>query len=115
MRTPHFVGHPARPEIIKGEIQGEELEQYDFTPQQYAALVKLTATLCTVFPRIECKYPVDASGKLIPHKLTNYEWENYHGILGHYHIQSNKVDPGPAFNWDYVINHARDLMATPTK
>jgi N-acetyl-anhydromuramyl-L-alanine amidase AmpD len=111
IRTPNFVGHPSRPELIKGKIQGTELEQYDFTPQQYAALVKLTATLCTVLPRIECKYPTNAAGELIPHKLTNDEWENYHGILGHYHIQSNKVDPGPAFNWDYVIGNARKLMA----
>ncbi len=110
VRTPNFIGHPARPELIKGKIQGTELEQYDFTPQQYAALVKLTATLCTILPRIECKYPTNAAGELIPHKLTNDEWENYHGVLGHYHVQTDKVDPGPAFNWDYVIGNARKLM-----
>ena len=27
----------------------------------------------------------------------------YRGILGHYHVQTNKVDPGPAFQWDRVI------------
>src|ERR1043165_2080562 len=48
IRTKGFVGHPARPELIKGTIQGEELMQYDFTPQQYEALTRLTATLCKV-------------------------------------------------------------------
>jgi N-acetylmuramoyl-L-alanine amidase len=110
VRTPKFVGHPARPELIKGNIQGRDLEQYDFTPQQYAALIKLTATLCTVLPKIQCKYPTDASGKLIPHKLSDSELEHYEGVLGHYHIQTDKVDPGPAFNWDYVIGNARKLM-----
>jgi N-acetyl-anhydromuramyl-L-alanine amidase AmpD len=30
--------------------------------------------------------------------------------MGHYHVQSNKVDPGPALQWDYVIGQARHLM-----
>ena len=110
IRTPGFVGHPARPQPIYGQIQGEELVQYDFTPQQYQALIKLTAALCKIFPRIKCQYPTDADGQLITHKLTREQWLNYHGILGHYHIQRNKVDPGPAFQWDYVIDGARRLL-----
>ncbi len=110
VRTLGFVGHPARPELVKGNIQGKDLEQYDFTPQQYATLVKLTATLCKVFPKIQCKYPTDASGNLITHKLPDDELNKYQGVLGHYHIQTDKVDPGPAFNWDYVIGNARRMM-----
>ena len=30
--------------------------------------------------------------------------------MGHYHVQENKQDPGPAFQWDKVINGARKLM-----
>lgn len=115
--TKNFVGHPARRELIKGNIQGQDLVQYDFTPQQYAALVKLTATLCTVFPKIQCRYPTDESGKLITKKLPKEMLDNYEGVLGHYHIQTDKVDPGPAFNWDYVIGGAQQIMHhgfTPT-
>ena len=108
--TAGFVGHPARPNLIEGNIQGQDLVQYDFTPQQYEALVRLTATLCKVFPKIECKYPTDAAGKLIPRKLPDEELNNYHGVLGHYHLTTEKVDPGPAFDWDYVIGNARRLM-----
>jgi N-acetylmuramoyl-L-alanine amidase len=110
VRTPHFVGHPARPELIKGNIQGRDMVQYDFTPQQYAALVKLTATLCMVFPKIQCRYPTDESGKLITKKLPKERLDNYEGVMGHYHIQTDKVDPGPAFNWDYVIGGAQRIM-----
>jgi N-acetyl-anhydromuramyl-L-alanine amidase AmpD len=109
-RTPHFVGRPARREMIVGEIQGHQLHQYDFTPQQYKALARLTAALCTVFPRITCDYPREADGKLMTHKIPAEDLRNYHGVLGHYHIQTNKVDPGPAFQWDYVIGEARRLM-----
>ncbi|MFO0950663.1 MAG: peptidoglycan recognition family protein [Isosphaeraceae bacterium] len=104
------VLRPARDEPVVGTVQGSKLRQYDFTPQQYAALTKLTATLCTVFPKIRCDYPRDASGKLIPHKLPDAEYARYQGVLGHYHVQTNKVDPGPAFQWDALIDGARGLM-----
>jgi N-acetyl-anhydromuramyl-L-alanine amidase AmpD len=110
IRTKGFVGHPARPEPVEGVIQGKDLVQYDFTPEQYQALIKLTATLCTALPRIKCDYPKDAAGKLIPRKLPDAELKRYEGVLGHYHIQTDKVDPGPAFQWDYVIGHARRLL-----
>ena len=110
IRTPGFVPRPARPEPVTGAIQGRELVQYDFTPEQYTALTKLTATLCKVFPKLRCDYPRDAAGKLIPQKLPDDELERYQGILGHYHIQSDKVDPGPALQWDTVIEGARKLL-----
>lgn len=113
VRTPNFVGRPARPELITGEIQGQQLVQYDFTPEQYAALIRLTAALCKVFPKIRCDYPRDAQGRLIPHKLPDAELERFQGVLGHFHIQTNKVDPGPAFQWDLVIEGARRLLGLP--
>lgn len=115
IRTANFVGHPARNEPVRGNIQGEDLEQYDFTPQQYAALVKLTAAVCKIFPKIKCRYPVDEQGHLITHKLPPEMLKNYEGLIGHYHIQTDKVDPGPAFNWDYVVTNAQQLMATGTQ
>jgi N-acetylmuramoyl-L-alanine amidase len=111
--TAHFVGHPARRELVNGEIQGKKLRQYDFTPQQYEALAKLTATVCTIFPKIKCDYPRDAAGKLVQHKLDGPSLQKYEGVLGHYHIQTDKVDPGPALQWDYVIGEARRLMNLP--
>jgi len=110
VRTPSFVGRPARPELIVGEVQGQELAQYDFTPQQYDSLIKLTATLCRIFPNIKCDYPKDADGKLIPKKLEDDAWREYQGILGHYHVQLNKTDPGPAFDWDKVTGGTRELL-----
>jgi N-acetylmuramoyl-L-alanine amidase len=110
IRTAGFVGKPARPAPIAGNIQGQDLVQYDYTPEQYRALIRLTATLCKVFPKIKCDYPRDAEGKLIPRKLPNDELENYQGVLGHFHIQTDKVDPGPAMQWDYIIGGARRLL-----
>jgi N-acetyl-anhydromuramyl-L-alanine amidase AmpD len=53
---------------------------------------------------------VDAGGKLIPLKLPDDELNNYQGVMGHYHIQTNKVDPGPAFDWERVIGGAKKIL-----
>jgi N-acetyl-anhydromuramyl-L-alanine amidase AmpD len=108
--TPNFIARPARKEPVLGPVQGRPLQQYDFTPEQYAALVKLTATLCKVFPNIRCDYPRGADGKLLTSKLPDDELNRYQGILGHYHVQTNKVDPGPAFQWEHVIAGAKKLL-----
>ena len=105
-----FVGRPIREEAVVGEIQGKQLKMYDLTPQQYDSLTKLTATLCKVFPKIKCDYPKDEKGQLINHKLTAEQFAAYQGVLGHYHIDTGKTDPGPAFQWERVINGARALM-----
>ena len=113
LRTAGFVARPARAAPIQGVVQGQTLRQYDFTPEQYRALIQLTATLCKVFPKLKCDYPRDAAGQFVPRILPDDEYERYHGLLGHFHIQTNKVDPGPAFQWDYVINQVRELLQGP--
>ena len=114
--TQGFIGRPARPELIHGNLQNTELSQYDFTPEQYAALTRLTAALCKIFPKMACDYPRDAAGKLVTKKLPDDALKAFGGVLAHYHIQTNKVDPGPAFDWDRVIGGARrELDLAPLK
>jgi N-acetylmuramoyl-L-alanine amidase len=108
---PATVLRPIREQPVTGKIQGQPLHQYDFTPEQYEALARLSATLCTLFPKIRCDYPRDASGALVPQKLADAELARYQGILGHYHVQTNKVDPGPAFQWDRLIERTKKLMS----
>ncbi|HEV2293164.1 MAG TPA: peptidoglycan recognition family protein [Tepidisphaeraceae bacterium] len=115
VRTPNFVGYPVRDELVVGEVQGRARRQYDLTKEQYDSLIKLTATLCTVLPKIDPDYPRDEQGRLINHVLTEEQYDNFSGVLGHYHVTSNKSDPGPAFQWDYVIDNARKLMGKPPK
>ena len=98
---------PSRPEPVVGKVQGRELAMYDLTPQQYAALAKLTAGLCATFPKINQDVPRDADGKVVDHALEKDAYDNYQGILGHFHVQTNKTDPGPAFQWDKIIKTDR--------
>jgi len=109
VRTPDFVGRPARQEPIIGTIQGNRLVQFDLTPEQYDSLTRLTAALCAVFPQMPCDYPRDSAGNLITDVLPDEQLGAYRGLLGHYHIQKDKTDPGPAFDWDRVVAGARRL------
>ena len=108
-----FVGRPARDARVAGNIQRTDLVQHDLTPEQYAALVKLTAALCRIFPKMTCDYPRDAAGKLVTTKLPDETWKAYAGVLGHYHVQTNKIDPGPALDWDRLIRGARRELGLP--
>lgn len=111
--TPRFTGRPARSAPIRGDIQGRPLVQYDFTPQQYAALEKLAAALCRVFPLIRADLPRDRAGHVPMRKLPDADLVRFRGILGHYHIQDNKADPGPAFQWDEFLAGVRRELALP--
>lgn len=111
LRTKDFIGRPARNETVVGNIQGKELEMYDLTPQQYDSIIKLTAALCTALPKITCDYPRDENGKLITKALSDEEWTKYQGVMGHFHVQTNKTDPGPAFDFDKVRDDAWKLMS----
>jgi N-acetyl-anhydromuramyl-L-alanine amidase AmpD len=103
---------PIRPDLVAGPIHGEVREQYDLTPQQYAALIKLTAALHKTFPKIQLDYPRGPDGKVLLTALPNDAYNKYHGVLGHWHVQLNKQDPGPAFQWDKVIDGAKAVAPT---
>ena len=108
---------PGSPEIAKagaklrGEAQGRELEQPAFTRAQYESLAKLAAALCAIFPRIELDAPRGADGRVRTSVIAEEEWSSYRGILGHLHVQANKSDPGPAFDWERLLLAARTILA----
>lgn len=101
---------PSRDEPVVGRVQHADMVMYDLTPQQYASLARLTATLSATLPKIRPDYPRDAEGRLVTHTLTPEQFRAFQGVLGHYHIQDNKQDPGPALNWDRLIAETRRLL-----
>lgn len=105
IRTPGFVGRPARDEPVRGSINGRDLVQYDLTPEQYASLDKLVTALCRIFPNLERDAPRGPDGRILTDRpLTPDELADFRGILGHHHVTNQKVDPGPAFQWDRILH-----------
>ena len=112
-QTTATVQRPIREEPIVGTIQGQELRQYDFTPEQYDGLRhncrRRYADSSPGFGAIiHATAPACSSRKRSP----DSELARYQGILGHYHVQTNKVDPGPAFQWDRLMESTRKLLRT---
>jgi N-acetyl-anhydromuramyl-L-alanine amidase AmpD len=109
IRTPDFIARPDRPEIVSGEVQGRIWFQFDYTTQQYEALARLCAGLSRVFPRIRLEAPRNADGNVVNHALPEDELRAFDGIVGHFHVQKNKQDPGPAMQWDRLLERARAM------
>ncbi|MFO0576872.1 MAG: N-acetylmuramoyl-L-alanine amidase [Polyangia bacterium] len=71
-------------------IHGRTYKMWSFTDAQYDSLARLTAALGRIFPRLPLGYP--QSGGPIFGKLA--EPARYSGLLGHYHVSTQKWDPG---------------------
>ncbi len=110
VRTPGFIGYPARPEPLSGAVNGSDLVMWDFTPEQYDSLIRLTAALHRALPGIELRYPQGQDGRVLDRVLEPEEFRSFRGVLGHSHVQRNKIDPGPAMDWDRVVDGARELV-----
>lgn len=108
VRTPGFVARPSRDDLVRGTIHDRALNQYDLTDEQYRSLIRLTATLCRVLPRIRCDVPRDAAGEVRTDAMSAEELGAFSGILGHYHLTPRKIDPGPALNWHRVLDGVRE-------
>lgn len=115
IRTAGFVARPARPERITGAIHGREYEMHDLTAEQYATLVQLAAGLCRTFPALAPDCPRDAEGRVRTDALSDEEFAQFRGILGHFHVTKDKQDPGPAFDWERFLGQVRAELATPVE
>lgn len=110
VRTPQFVGRPARAERVVGAVHGVEYAMHDLTPQQYDTLAKLVAKLCDELPRIQPDAPRDQAGRVRMDALSEEEFAAFRGVLGHHHITVDKQDPGPAFDWESFLSAVRTRM-----
>ncbi len=84
---------------IVGYVQGRRLYQYGFTDAQYEALIGLTRALRRALPRLRAQCPKSADGGVADGVLPPAQLASFSGILGHFHVSDEKVDPGPAFDW----------------
>jgi N-acetyl-anhydromuramyl-L-alanine amidase AmpD len=95
---PARVPPPARPGPVRGRIHGTELWQQDYTAEQYEALGHLVAALCVALD-VPARAPGETGVVRDP--------AGWRGIVGHYHLTTEKVDPGPAFDWDRFLGSVR--------
>lgn len=106
--------YPARNPLFEGEIHGQQLYQRDFTEAQYQSLEALLIALCKTLPGIEPVVPRLASGMVQDRLRSEAPGQPVAGIVGHWHVGTHKVDPGPAFDWDRIEAALREADLKPT-
>lgn len=109
LRTPDFKAFASRAYGERGyfsrKINGRTVRMWDFTEEQYQALIRLCRGINQLLPNVSLKVPFDKEKRRTPlGKIKNFS--KFKGILGHAHVQNgtgdgvkNKYDPGSAFNW----------------
>lgn len=95
---------PEQLALCHGEVHGTPLVQVAFTEAQVGALAALGAALQTALPLLSAEFPRDPSGKPSWRQLEAQALKAHRGMLGHFHVQTNKVDPGPALPWCRVAS-----------
>lgn len=109
IRIPGFKVNPSRAYGERGyfsrRINGRIVRMWDFTEEQYQALIRLCFGINRLLPRINLKVPYDKkTGRTPLDRIRNFS--TFTGVLGHAHVQKGasdglrpKYDPGSAFNW----------------
>ena len=107
--TPDFKAFASRSYGERGyfsrHINGRRVRMWDFTEEQYQALILLCRGLNRLLPGISLNVPFDKEKQRTPlGRIKNYS--RFRGIVGHAHVQGGtedgvkrKYDPGSAFNW----------------
>jgi N-acetylmuramoyl-L-alanine amidase len=82
-------------------INGFKYDAYDFRPEQYESIVAMTRTLLRIFPKMKPEVP-EKDGEIIMDTLENPL--DFHGIVGHLHVDLDKQkwDPG-ALDWRRIL------------
>jgi N-acetyl-anhydromuramyl-L-alanine amidase AmpD len=78
------------------EINGKRTRTYGYTDPQYRSLVAILRVLAAVLPELPMKTP-QLEGALEAHWRDAYE--DFHGIVAHFHLTPRRWDPGPGFDW----------------
>ena len=109
LRTPDFKAFASRSYGERGyfsrKINGRTVRMWDFTEEQYQALIRLCRGINQLLPKVSLKVPFDKEKRRTPlGKIKNFS--KFKGVLGHAHVQDGtgeavkkKYDPGSAFNW----------------
>ena len=87
-------GQPVRKVVVGDKIHGREMAPYlDFYPVQVEALKALVRAVCRAH-KIPFGAPLDQNGELVRGVDKRVTGRSFSGIVGHYHLNEQKTDPG---------------------
>ena len=89
--------HHARVRSAPLMRHGVKISQWAYTPAQRRSLNQLVAGLLALFPQLKVEIPEDELGRILSGPVS--EPAEATGLLGHFHLDGNALDPTVAFPW----------------
>src|SRR5512138_2032559 len=80
------------------KINGHVIDSFDFTKEQYEQMILLGRALRRLLPNIPAEFPQSSPGQVMLDTIGYPALDKFNGYIGHYHLTTNKWDPGP---WDF--------------
>ncbi len=85
----------------KTRINGAEVQAYGPSPAAMRSVVAVTGALLDAYPAIPKTIPTRETGEIYPNIVADPgEW----GLVGHYHWEAQRWDPGPGFDWQALAD-----------
>ncbi|HEY0252435.1 MAG TPA: N-acetylmuramoyl-L-alanine amidase, partial [Kofleriaceae bacterium] len=96
------------------QINGRGILGWAYTREQVTSLTGLCRELRRILPNLPVEYPQSVPGvqRWDTFEDANRMRESYAGYVGHYHLTSQKWDPGP-FDFKKMCSHLRGVTSFP--
>jgi hypothetical protein len=96
------------------QVNGRAIRAYEFTQPQQDSLFELCRELRRLLPNLPPEYPQSTPGVQLWDTFRDapQKRETYAGFVGHYHLTSNKWDPGP-FDFKKLCTRLRGATSFP--
>ncbi len=98
-----------RRDKVTCQINGHQFLTYVYTPAQVESMISIGKCLARIFPNLPQTFPANGGEPLW---TTLSDPRAYTGYMGHYHISTNKWDPGP-FDFKFFASKIRGKMVFP--
>jgi len=95
-------------------INGNTLKAFDYTPAQKESFSQLCRELLRLLPNLPAEYPQSSPGEPLWDTMKDapIKRESYAGYVGHYHINTQKWDPG-VFDFKDFCGRLRGAFCFP--
>ena len=96
------------------KINGHTIRAFDYTPAQADSFSRLCRALLRLLPNLPAEYPQSSPGEASWDTMKDaaIKRESYAGYVGHYHINTQKWDPGP-FDFKTFCAKLRGALCFP--
>jgi N-acetyl-anhydromuramyl-L-alanine amidase AmpD len=96
--------HP-RPLSDLVEINGARVQSFGYTEAQWRSVLSVSRLLLRVFPTVKPDVPRRENGSVFNRALE--EPLTFSGFIGHHHVEIERWDPGPGFDWERLVRALR--------